>query len=151
MVVWPRAVCLVFVWEVIAYSHRSDARWPEVCFWFGSGLRHSLGCVRGCWCLSFQDHERQHSSSTSSLARKYATTTVIIAVLCFRLERRYRLSLSHTRTYSGLPLMHLYSLPVPPHLNGNGSLDWTSLTSLSPIPQNQAFVQRLDPVFPLHT
>jgi len=98
-------------------SRRSDARWPEVCLRFSGGLRHSLGCVRGRWCLSFQDHERQYSSTTPSLARKHATTTVIIAVPCFRLEYRYRFLLSHIYTYSRLPLMHSYVHPpcsIPP-------------------------------------
>ena len=103
-----------FPWEVTTYSHRLNTRWPEVCFRFSSGLRYSLGCVRGCWCLSFQDHERQHSSSTPSLTRKHATTTVVIAVSCFRLERYSRFPLSRiVDTYSGPLLMHMYSSPVP--------------------------------------
>jgi hypothetical protein len=113
---------------VMAYSRRLNARWPKVCFWFSSGLRHSLGCVRGRWCLGFQDHERQHSPPTPTLTRKHATTAVMIVVPCFLPEHRYRFLLSHTYTYSGLSLMHLYSFPGPPHLNGIGSLGWTLLT-----------------------
>ena len=131
----------------MAYSYRLNLRWAEVCFWFSSGLRYSLGCVRGCWCLGFQDHERQHSSPTPSLTRKYATTTVIIAVPCFHLEHHYRFSLPRIHTYSGLPLMHLYSFPVPPQLNGIGSLGWTLSASASPIPRNRACVRRLGLVF----
>lgn len=123
---------------------RSNVRRPEVCLRFSSGLRHSLGCIRGRWCLGFQDHERQHSSTTPSLTRKHATATVIIA---FRLECRYRFLLSRIYTYSRLPLMHLYSFPVPSHLNGIGFLGWTLSRSASPIPRNQAFVRQLDPVF----
>lgn len=93
---------------------RSNVRWPKVCLRFSSGLRHSSGCVRGRWCLSFQDHERQHSSATPSLTRKHATTTVLIAVPCFRLEYCCRFLLSRIYTYSRLPLMHSYSFPVHP-------------------------------------
>ena len=131
VVVWPHVVRLFFLlalWEAMAYSRRLNLRWPEVCFWFSSGLRHSLGCVRRRWRFGFQDHERQYSSPTPSLARKYATTTVIIAAPCFRLERHYKSSLFRIHTYSGLPLMHLYSFPDPSHLNAIGSLGWTSLT-----------------------
>jgi len=133
------------LWEVMAYSYLSNPRWPEVCFRFGSGLRYSLGRVRGCWCLSFQDDERQHSSSTPSPTRKYATTTVIITVPCFRLEHLYRSSLSRIHTYSGLPLMHLYTLPIPPHFIGCPG--WTLPTSVLPILQNQACVRRPGQVF----
>ena len=102
-----------YPWEVTVYSHRLNPRWPEVCFWFSSGLWYSLGCVRGCWRISFQDHERQHSSSTPTLTGKHATTTIVIAVSCFRLEHYSRFPLSRiVDTYSGPPLMHLYS-PVP--------------------------------------
>jgi len=127
-------------WEAMAYSYRLNHRWAEVCFWFSSGLRYSPGCVRGCWCLGFQDHERQHSPPTPALARKHATTTVIIAVPCFRLEHHYRFSLPRIHTYSRLPLMHLYSSPVPSHLNGIDSLGWTLSTSAPPTPQNRACV-----------
>lgn len=94
-----------------AYSCRSNERWTEVCSWFSNSLRYSFGCVRGCWCLGFQDHERQYSSSTPSPTRKHATTTVIIAVPCFRLDHHYKLTLPRIYTYSELPLMHLYASP----------------------------------------
>ena len=105
---------LVALFQAMAYSYRPDPRWPEVCFRFSSGLWYSLGCVRGCWRLGFQDYERQHSPPTPSLTRKHATTTVIIPVPCFRLELHYRFSLSRIHTYSGLPLIHLYSSLLHP-------------------------------------
>ena len=126
---------------------RLNYRWPEVGFRFSSGLWHSLGRVRGRWCLGFQNHERQHSSPTPSPARKHATTTVMIAISCFRLEHHYRFLLCRIYTYSGLPLMHQSSFPVPSHINGIGSLGWTSMTSKSPIHRNQAFVRQPDLVF----
>lgn len=86
-----------------AYSHHSRFRWPEVCARFSSRLRYPLGCVRGCWSLGFQDYERQHSPSTPSLARKHATTTVIIAVMWFHLDAiAVSRFLSYTRIFKNL-------------------------------------------------
>ena len=99
--------------DLPAYSCRLDARWPEVCPWFSSGLRYPFGCFRGRRCLGFQDYERQHSSSTPSLTRKHAATTLMSVVPRFRLEHHYKLSLSRIYTYSELPLMHLYAISIP--------------------------------------
>lgn len=43
--------------EAMAYLYCLNPRWPQVCFRFSSCLRYPLGCVRGCWRLSFQDDE----------------------------------------------------------------------------------------------
>ena len=110
----------------LAYSRHVNFRWPQVCFWFSSGLRYSVGCLRGRWCFGFQDHERQHTSAAPSLTRKHATTTVMIAIQCSRLEHHYRFSLYRIRTHSRLPLIASVLLSCP-HLNITSPPGWTSL------------------------
>lgn len=132
--------------KAAVYSYLLTFRWSELRSSLGNRLRYFIGCIRGCWCLDFQDDERQHPPPTPSITRKHATATVMNAFLYFR-HRTPLQVLALSYTYILNTPLNASVPPVASHLSGTGSLCRTSLTPASPIPPSQVSVRRRDPAF----